>query len=156
MKAFKNHNPVRDVLLALLLLVLLKPALRRLSTNLTKSSQTTHSHPFSIHEPDQKVLDTIKTTKKQLQQSVNLAQKYNKNDSIERLDRLIHKLETVKERYEKNSPALFFLGPIGTISIVLKEIALESKISDIIDELDNELLKLTSRTQSTEKSLQKN
>ena len=156
MKAFKNHNPVRDALLAILLLVMLKPALRLSTKNLKKGSQTPHSHLLFMHEPDQKVLHTIKTTKEQLKQTINLAQKYNKNDSIERLDRLIHKLETVKERYEKNSPALFFLGPIGTISIVLKEIALESKISDIIDELDNELLKLTSRTQSTEKSLQKN
>ena len=66
MKAFKNHNPVRDVLLALLLLVLLKPALRLSTNTLKKGSQTPHSHLFSMHEPDQKVLHTIKTTKEQL------------------------------------------------------------------------------------------
>jgi len=149
METLKHHNPVRDALLAVLLLVLLKPALRLSANKGTTRSPALYCHLFFAHEPDPEVLDSIKTAKNQLKQSVIIARQRHKNNLIERLEELISQLNTVKKRYEKNSPALFFLGPIGSVSIVLKEIELESKIAAITNELNSELHKLANTTPTT-------
>jgi len=153
METLKQQNPVRDALLAVLLLVLLKPALRLSANKRTTSSPALYSHLFFVHEPDPEVLDSIKTAKDQLKRSVVLARQHHKNDLIERLEELISQLDTIKKRYTKNSPALFLLGPIGYVSIVLKEIELENKIAAITDELNSELHKLVTNTTPTTKPL---
>jgi hypothetical protein len=139
MKNLKKNIPIRDFLLALLLLILIKPALYMSAKRMREEQKQSHVE-FLFHEPDQEVIQAIKTAKEQIEQTIVLAQqKRQKPELIQQLNDFSATLTTIEHRYKTNSPALLFLGPFATVSIVLKELELENEFKTLVSKLNNTL-----------------
>jgi len=94
-----------------------------------------------IHELDDALITQVEITKNHCVQTINqfnnLLNNLDKND----IESMITILKTLEEQYKKNSHGLLLLGPIGTISIVLKERTIKTKLLEIVIKLHNILLK---------------
>lgn len=148
MMRLKSHNPLRDLLLGALLLLFIRSALH-LEADRQKNRQLEHDEPFMVHEPAQEVIDTFATAKQQLEQTVTLALQKNKPEIIAHLEDLKSTVTTIESRYSKNSPALLFLGPFASVSIVLKEREIEQQLAGILNELNEALHNLLEQKPET-------
>lgn len=136
MKRLKNHNPLRDALMGLFLLVLVRSALH---LEADRQRNQLNEQPFMVHEPAQEVIDTFATAKLQLEQAITLALQKNKPEVIEKLEDMTNAVETMQSRYTNHSPALLFLGPFASVSIVLKEREIEQQLAQVLNDLNGVL-----------------
>jgi len=90
-----------------------------------------------IHELDNTLLAQVETTKNHCIQVINKFNPVFQNQEKNQIESMIKALEKLEEQYKKNSHGLLLLGPIGTISIVLKERTIKTKLLTIIRELYN-------------------
>lgn len=142
MNRFKAHNPIRDLIFALLLALMVRPALHLSAKRMREEGLDKGLGQLSSHEPDRRIVYAFDTAKDQLNRVIKLA-KIKKNQPLAtKLDGLLKELLRAEKRYTKNSPALLFLGPFASVSIVLKELELETKLSSIIDEIGKSLQEL--------------
>jgi len=137
MMKLKSHNPFRDLFLGALLLLLVRSALH-LEADRQKSRQL-QEEPFTVHEPAKEVVDAFVTAKEQLDRTVTLALQKNRPEIISHLENLRSTVTTIEARYSKNSPALLFLGPFASLSIVLKEQEIEQQLAGVLNELNETL-----------------
>jgi len=136
----KKHNPIRDLLMAVLLLLFIRSALH-LEADRQKSGLQ-EERPFVVHEPSQEVVDAFTRAKQQFERAITLAQQKNHPEIIIRLQELIDTITALETRYTKHSPALLFLGPFASVSIVLKEREIEQQLADVTTELNKILSSL--------------
>ena len=137
MMELKKRNPTRDIFLALLLIALIRPALHLSAKR--QRADTPHDEAFVVHEPAADVIQAFEVAKRQLEQTITLAVQKNREDVVNKLEDMIRTLTTIKHRYTKNSPALLFLGPFASVSIVLKEMEIEQELASIVDDLNQTL-----------------
>ncbi len=107
---------LRDVVLFALLLILVRVAFNR-------TYHFLNAHKKSIiHELDRTFLEHIYTAQKQAHYTMILFGDIDNNqEQLQRITRIKEQLTHIERKYKKNSPALILLGPIATISIILKE-----------------------------------
>ena len=144
----KKHNPGRDLIMGAFLLLLVRSALH-LEADRQKANHL-GEQPFMVHEPAQEVIDTFSAAKLQLEQTITLALQKNKPEIVSNLEDLISSVTTIEARYSKNSPALLFLGPFASVSIVLKEREIEQQLAVILNDLNNVLNNLLEQQTETE------
>ena len=136
----KPNKPVRDLMLAVLLILLVKPALHLSAKRIQNERETGDSFP--IHELDQNIVLAFQMAKEQIDQAIVLATNKQKLEAVELLEDLSSTLTTIEKRYGQNSPALLFLGPFASVSIVLKEREIEKELNSIVDQVQNALYEL--------------
>jgi len=149
MKKFKVHNPVRDVLLAIALILLVKPALHLSARRLRDNEQSAQSTSFAVHELDPQMVQAFEQAKAQLNGAIALTRKQNDSGELKRLEQLSDDLAAIEKKYTRNSPGMMFLGPFASASIVLKELEVEEKLNEIVDQLGTSLQRSTQKTTST-------
>ncbi|MCK5632328.1 hypothetical protein KAH94_01115 [bacterium] len=145
MMNLKKHHPIRDFMLLVLLVLLIKPALY-LSEKRIQAEKCSNQENFLVHELDQGIMSAFTRTKDQINKTIALAQKNKQSNLLQELNDLAKEIQTVETRYTKNSPALLFLGPFASISIVLKEQKLEKKLKTITNRLNQTLHKVCIKT----------
>ena len=143
MNRFKRYDPARDIFVAILLVMLIRPALYLSAKR--QYSETIQQEAFCTHELDKGILQTFETAQCQLEQTITLAHQKNKLTHIEPLEDLKGSLTTIKARYEHNSPGVLFLGPFSSISIVLKELEIERELKEIVAQLNTYLHDLSGK-----------
>lgn len=132
----KNKNRLRDLLFFIFLILLIKYAtdLEKEKPCAEQQEQPPVEKAFAVHELDEQFLDSIKTTRHDLQSLENATKKQGNYDNYKaQLDELTEELDHIETKYKKNSPALALLGPLGSASIVLKEQELAKKLAGIAD-----------------------
>ena len=149
MNIFRGYNPLRDIIFSVFFILLIRPAFY-LSTKRAHEAQTVQQEAFCVHELDQTVLESFKAVKMQLNHTIALAKEKNMNESIDQLEDMKETLAVIESQYSKNSPGLLFLGPLASVYIVLKEMALEKKLQKITNDLNGFLKKVCDRKQSIE------
>lgn len=121
---------LRDILFLFFFLLLIRVLVRRVTRFVTV-------HKASIiHELDHLLINQLETTKNHCAQTMI---RFDNMLSIEEKNQIISikkTVETLEEQYKKNSHALLLLGPIGTISIVLKERKIKFELLMAIKELN--------------------
>jgi len=137
MMELKKRNPTRDIFLAIFLIALIRPALH-LSAKRQRAS-TPEDEPFMVHEPAADVVQAFEVARRQLEQTITLAVQKNREDVVDKLEDMMDTVTTIEHRYSKNSPALLFLGPFASVSIVLKEMEIEQELASIVDDLNQTL-----------------
>jgi len=145
MNMFKRYDPARDLFMLILLLLLIKPALYL--GGKSQQSDAAQKEQFCSHELDKEIVNSFETAKRQLEQTITLAEQKNRHQEAVELEDLLSSLTTIKTRYEKNSPGLLFLGPFSAISIVLKELEIEKELQEIAAQLNEYLRKNSSKKQ---------
>ena len=128
----KANKLLRDLILFLLFLILLKTAIDRNFSNVKKNKQP-FFEPFEIHELDQNFLHSIAETKKQIDQMIDVAKNKGAAEALNQLIQIKKDAEQLEKKYRKNSPATFLLGPIGYSYIALKETKIEKELLKIIN-----------------------
>ncbi len=94
--------------------------------------------PFITHEPDKKLSKQIQNTQMRLKKIRTQIEKANPIDQelMAKLDTIQQNLDIIYKKHTNNSPALAFLGPLGTVYVILKENQLKTQICDIITDLN--------------------
>lgn len=151
MNFFKEANWIRDLLFAFMLLALIHHVTREESyTAVEVKQRTIIQQPFVAHEVDPETIARIDRLEEQLalmQQQLERLKNESKDnkdlpakqleDFVEEIGEIQEKVVTIKGEYQTTSPALAFLGPLGSTSIVLKEKQLEKKLLENINQALN-------------------
>jgi len=137
MSIFRDYHPIRDAFLALLLLLLIRPALH-LSAKRIREEYKLQESSF-VHEIDRAFLQTFDVVKNQLAKAMVFAEKNQLFKPLDQLKEMKKTVEILEAKYINNSPGLFFLGPIASVSIVLKELELEKKLKHLVSKLNSTL-----------------
>jgi len=137
MNRFKRYDPARDLFMLALLLFLIKPALHLGGKR--RHQEAAQKEQFQAHEPDQNIVQFFETAKRQLEQTITLAEQKNRHEEAVALEDFLSSLTTIQARYERNSPGLLFLGPFFAISTVLKELEIEKELQEIVAQLNEYL-----------------
>ncbi len=134
MKALEEKKPIRDFILLILLLALIKPALRMSAKRMQKQRQSDDS--FLIYEPAQEVIQAFESAYKQLDQAMCSAQKKGEKEAVAQLNDLSENLTYAENYYTSNSPGLFLLGPFATVYALLKESEIKCLIASSVSEIE--------------------
>ena len=136
---FKSKNIVRDMLFFVLLLFMSREALERSLTHIKQENiHTIISEQSEVHELDGNFLVSLEETKRQIATTIKICQTSCFNEKmLEQLQKMKQKIKEIEQKFKKNSPATFLLGPLGTTAIVLKEKDLEKKLIKIMNDLGN-------------------
>ncbi len=133
MKFFKEKNWLRDLFFALALIGLVRYVLKQqcytpVPTHALLASML-QEQPFTVHEVDADVITRIEQLEEQLNNlKMELLRLQASSPDQEELEDISDEVEDIKYQYQTTSPALAFLGPLGTASIVLKEQKLEKRL----------------------------
>jgi len=135
MRPLKKNDWLRDLIFLLLLIGLIKSAREVTSPSTKKITQPT-TQEIVVHELDQTFLDYLIAAEQQIEIATDMVRHAAAhNGPTQKLDELHEQVQTIRNKYTHNSPALAFLGPIGTAAIVFKEQNLEQELLNIINEL---------------------
>ena len=120
---------LRDVLLLIVFFLLVGIVIR-------KSSKFIKIHKKSIiHELDNVLIQQSETLQEICQKLKRFFADRMQQKDNNTIDQLYKKIAELEEVYKKNSNALIFLGPIGTVSIILKERQVKSDLLTIVRQL---------------------
>lgn len=120
---------LRDLLFLIIFFMLIGILIRRCSRFLMIHKQSI------IHELDDVLFNQLETTKQQCLKA-SLSSKYSISEQEKnQITTFIEVINTLETQYKKNSHGLMLLGPIGTISIVLKERKIKADLLKIITNL---------------------
>jgi len=134
-KMLKSKNVLRDIIFFILLLAISKKTIERTWIHI-KKEQPALCTKSEVHELDTNFLVSLEETKKQIDQAIEIAKTSELHtDTVEQLTKMKSKLKQIEQKFKKNSPATFLLGPLGTTAIVLKEKKLEKKLIEIMNNL---------------------
>jgi hypothetical protein len=120
---------LRDMLLLVIFLLLVSVAARKSVKFLTAHKES------MIHELDHDLLqqsETVQEMCKQLKRMFGGRMEQKDQKEIDHIGKEIMELEEI---YKKNSNALILLGPIGTVSIILKERQVKADLLRVIKKL---------------------
>jgi len=118
-----RHIVLRDSILFFLLIAVVQTIIQRNSTTYKRQLYNL----YAVHEVDPAFLQQAQQGERQIKTLLSLLapDEYEHKKQLHTLEKdIVH----IRNAYEKNSPALVFLGPIGSASIVLKEQRLEKKL----------------------------
>jgi len=134
---YSIFSHIRDLIFLCLLFYLLKTAYDRNYTFLSAHKESI------IHELDRSFIDQLYTA----QRHVHFLQEYDdlhENNCTGVIADIKENLTIIEEKYHKNSPALVFLGPIGSAAIVAKEELLQQKLLAVVKNI-NQILYTTNK-----------
>ncbi|MDZ4151688.1 hypothetical protein [Methylicorpusculum sp.] len=131
MGLFRSKNITRDIIFLFLLYVAGKTIIERNGIIYKRELYNL----YDVHEVDPNFLVQARECTRQIQTTLTLLWPDEQDQHIK--PKLIELEKTAQEiaiAYEKNSPALVLLGPIGSVATVLKEKDLEKKLLETINE----------------------
>ena len=142
----KSSSKYRDLFLLTGLLFMVKaawnlPSKRSLTQPVLTESVTTNEtaaeqeKPFSVHEPDQNILDSMKDLQKQIDQAFKHVEP--SSTQAAHLQSMKQRLAQFQREYKYTSPAVALLGPIGYTGVVVKEQRIEKGVLKIINTLNS-------------------
>jgi len=164
MNFFKEDNWIRDLLFAILLLALIHHVVKDDNYTKVEVQPSVSQQAFTAHEVDPEIVARIDRLEEKLvlihqelerlkSESVTaqLPQKTEElENSIKEIGDIQESVDAIKGEYQATSPALAFLGPIGSTSIVLKEKQLEKKLLESINQAISIWATLTNTTDWTD------
>jgi len=131
---------LRDLLFLALFFVLVGVLVRRLSRFISVHKQSI------IHELDDILLHQLEKTKDHCIRTMNTMKNVLTQEEKSHIETYSKRIEELEEQYKKNSHGLMLLGPLGTISIILKERRIKADLLTIIIDL-NDILSRYSKQQ---------
>jgi len=133
-KMSKINIILRDILFFMLLLVLAREALNMAIVQQNEKNKLSKSSP--VRELDPKFLKSIKEARKKADRALETAKNSGISGNIQEIEEIISEINDIEEKYTKNSPATFVLGPIGATAIVLKENKLASQLAEVNEKIE--------------------
>lgn len=121
---------LRDLLFLALFFVLVGVLVRRLSRFINVHKQSI------IHELDDTLLNQLEKTRDHCLRAFGIFQNLLTDQERNYIASSIKKIEDLETQYKKNSHGLILLGPIGSVSIVLKERRVKAELLAIIIDLN--------------------
>ncbi len=144
---------IKDFCLFLLLCFFIKLLTIVNKKKYTAQKKSKTFQAIKIHTIDEKIQNVLAQT----QQKLNRLSLLSKNISYqqEKIAALQIEFDDINYQYNTNSPALYALGPFGSIAIVLKELGLEKRLTILLEEIHSLLHKVeklnhTNDAQTTE------
>lgn len=133
MNFFKSSNWARDIIFLTMLVILVFIIIDRNGDIYIRQIKNL----YDVHEVDPIFLEQAKESRAQvmkLRRSLEASHKLTE-DLEKELFYIQGNVDDIATKYEKNSPALVLLGPIGTTGIVLKEQELEKKLLKMVNKI---------------------
>jgi len=130
----KFHIMMRDIIFFALLVMLIKITIKRAAQQ-QRAKTKKLPNSSSMHQLDKNFLQQLEDSKKQIIHAINAAKRHNNTKIMEQLNTIRKEILEIERKYKQNSPSTFLLGPIGTISIVLKEKKLATRLFEIKKEI---------------------
>lgn len=131
MGLFKSRNGVRDLFFLFLLVMIGKNIIDRNGIIYKRELYNL----YDVHEVNPNFLVSARECTRQIQTTISLLWPDEQDQKTkESLIILEKEAQDIAVAYEKNSPALVLLGPIGSVATVLKEKDLEKKLLETVNE----------------------
>jgi len=131
MSLFKSKNIPRDIIFLFLLYIAGKAIIERNGIIYKRELYNL----YDVHEVDPGFLVQARECTRQIQTTISLLWPDEQDQKVKpKLVELEKIAQEIAIAYEKNSPALVLLGPIGSMATVLKEKDLEKKLLETINE----------------------
>jgi hypothetical protein len=144
MGLFKSDNGIRDLFFLFLLILTVKIIVDRNGIVYKRELYNL----YDVHEVDPNFLVQARECTRQIQKTMTLLFPDEHDDQLkQQLITLEKDAQDIAAAYEKNSPALVLLGPIGSAATVLKEKDLEKKLLDTINQTGSILADLIQNKQ---------
>ena len=145
MGLFKSRNGARDLLFVFILVMVGKTIIDRNGIIYKRELYNL----YDVHEVDPNFLVQARECTRHIQTTISLLWPDERDQQVkQKLIVLEKEAQEIAVAYEKNSPALVLLGPIGSVATVLKEKDLEKKLLETINETGAILADLIENKQS--------
>lgn len=89
--------------------------------------------PFLVHEVDQNILKQMECAQTQINAALKFAQPASLDAA--QLRSLQQRVTQLRSQYQSTTPAMAFLGPLGTAAVVLKEENIEKELLNTVHKI---------------------